>query len=791
MLFRSSLILSVALATFMVGGAGRGVAVAQQPPPEPPPDKPAEVPPEKPADAPPAKPADAPTVPADTPSEKPADAPAAPAEVPSISVTGRVIDALGKPVAGATVRIEGGSDSTTTARDGKFRISAPIGATLVVERDGLDPALANVTADKLDDVVMLKAGSSSETIEISGEAPPASPGAETLDRRELQRIPGTGNDVVRALTAMPGVVNFQLPLGYSGVVIRGSSPQDSKVLIDDFEVPVLFHNIGFRALIPAEAIQSLDYIPGGFDVQYGRASSGIVSLQTRPGSERRTTQAEVSLIDGGLLAQGRLGARTTYMAGFRRSTIDLVLPSLIPASADLSLTTVPSYYDGQVRIDHELSANWRLFLSSIGTDDVFELYASQDEDAKTKRFYSNTRFVRVTLGAQYHDGPWSAKLALSGLAQQFRFEAGLYQHVDVQPRTVTPRAEVTRIAESWIGLSNVVWRLGGEAVANRTTLDVALPLERREGEPFRMRDPKDTTNLFSGTFWVPDFAGWTALTADLDPQIRATIGMRTDVFARISEVNLEPRGELQVKLPASLTARLSAGAYRRPPEFQSETLSTTVGSEHSAQAIAGLQYEPREGVRVQASGYYTDRSHLIKHNMDGSLNNSGHGTTVGGELLATYRDGPWFGWLSYAYSHSTRRDSPDAETRLFDYDQPHSLNAAASWRHGHWQLGGRFQLYSGLPYSQPMGAVFDSDRNVYIPIYSKVNSERAPMHHQLDLRVDYAWKWGPTDLAVFADVQNVYLNDSVAAYFYSYDYTQRQAFKSLPIIPSLGLRGTL
>lgn len=722
--------------------------------------------------------------------DAPADKPL-PHDLPVATITGRVIDALGRPVAGATVSVEGTSESATTGRDGRFRISAAIGASLVVERSGFDPALANVTATKLDDVVMLKAGSNAETIEVTGEAPPASPGAAVLDRTELQRIPGTGNDVVRALTAMPGVVNFQLPLGYSGVVIRGSSPQDSKVLVDDFEVPVLFHNIGFRALVPAEAIQSLDYIPGGFDVQYGRASSGIVALETRPGSEHRTTQAEVSLIDGGLLAQGKVGEKTTYMVGFRRSTIDLVLPSIIPASADLSLTTVPSYYDGQLRIDHELSSKWRLYLSAIGTNDVFELYATKDEDAKTKRFYNNTRFVRLTLGAQYHEGPWSAKLALSGLAQEFLFEAGIYQRIDVQRLTATPRVEVTRTAGDWIGLSNVVWRVGGEAAIARTSMDIALPLERREGEPIRMRDPKDVSNRFTGAFWVPDFAGWTAMTADLDPQIRATVGLRTDVFARIGEASLEPRGELQIKLPESLTARLSAGAYRRPPEFQSENLETNVGSEHSAQTIVGLQYEPQEGTRVQASAYYTDRSHLITHNMDGSLNNNGHGTTIGAELLATYRGGPWFAWLSYSYSHSTRVDAPGADTRLFDYDQPHSLNAAASWRHGRWQLGGRFQLYSGLPYTAPLGAVFDSDRNLYVPLFGKSNTQRAPMHHQLDLRIDYSWKWGPTDLAVFVDVQNVYMNESIVTYFYSYDYTQRQAFKSLPIIPSLGLRGSL
>ncbi|HSS01374.1 MAG TPA: TonB-dependent receptor plug domain-containing protein [Kofleriaceae bacterium] len=717
--------------------------------------------------------------------------PSAPQDAPVVAVTGRVIDVLGKPVGGATVRVETTGETTTTDRDGKFRLSAAIGASLIVERGGFDPALANVTAGRLDDVVMLKAGSNAETIEVSGEAPPASPGAAALDRKELQRIPGTGNDIVRSLTAMPGVVNMQIPLGYSGVVIRGSSPQDSKVLIDGFEVPVLFHNIGFRALVPAEAIQSLDYIPGGFDVQYGRASSGIVALETRPGSDKRTAQAEVSLIDGGLLAQGTAGAKTRYMMGLRRSTIDLVLPSLIPADADLSLTTVPSYYDGQLRIDHDLSARWQLFLSAIGTNDVFELYATKDENAKTKRFYNNTRFVRTTVGANYHEGPWSAKLALSGLWQEFIFEIGALQRIRVQQPAVTPRVEITRTADSWIGLSKVVWRVGGEAQIGRSSIDLALPLEQREGEPPPAYDPKDTSTTFKGSFWVPDFAGWTALTADIDPRIRATIGMRTDIFSRIGEANVEPRGELQVKLPGSLTARLSAGAYRRPPEFQSENLYTNVGSEHSTQTIAGLQYEPREGMRVQASAYYTDRSHLITHGMDGSLNNDGRGTTTGAELLATYRGGPWFTWLSYSYSHSTRVDAPGADRRLFDFDQPHSLNAAISWKHGRWQLGGRFQLYSGLPYTPPMASVFDSDRNLYVPVYGKVNSNRAPMHHQLDLRVDYSWRWGPTDLTVFLDVQNVYMNESVVTYFYSYDYTQRDAFKSLPIIPSLGLRGVL
>ena len=175
----------------------------------------------------------------------------------TIRVVGRVIDALGRPVRDASVGVEGSDERVRTDKLGWFRIEAPTGATLVIEKPGYNAGLANVSGPKLDDTVLLTEAQTGETIELSGEAPAASPGAAKLDREELQRVPGTGGDIVRALTVMPGVVNLQLPLGYSGVVIRGSSPQDSKVLIDDFEVPVLFHNIGFRAIVPAEILPAV------------------------------------------------------------------------------------------------------------------------------------------------------------------------------------------------------------------------------------------------------------------------------------------------------------------------------------------------------------------------------------------------------------------------------------------------------------------------------------------------------------------------------------------------------
>ena len=716
-------------------------------------------------------------------------APAAPAPQP-ITVTGRVIDALGHPIRGAQVKLESSTDQVTTDGDGRFTIEAPIGTTLVVTSDRHGIALASVTGPQLDDIVQLPE-ISSEKIELRGEAPIAAAGAAQLDRDDIQRLPGTGGDAVRALTAMPGVVNLQIPLGYSGVVIRGSSPQDSKVLIDDFEVPLLFHPLGIRAIIPTESIESLNFIPGGFDVAYGRSSSGIVQLTTRPGGETRSTQAEVSLIDGGLIAQGSLGEHTRYMLALRRSVIDFVLPLVIPSSVDLSLTTVPQYWDEQLRIDHELSSKWRLSLSSVGTDDIFELFTTKDEDARSKRFFSQTRFIRLTGAAKYHDGEWQASLALSGMLSEIDAEIGLYQRLDLKTPLITPRAVVTRAMPEAIGLKDVVWSSGAEAQIGYSSVDLAIPLERREGEPFPAYDPKDTASTFKGSVWFPDFAAWTSVAASFDPRIRVTLGARADYFGRPRELAVQPRSEIQLKLTDTLSSRFGAGIYRRPPEFQSEFLDKGVKSERSQQLTTGLEYTPILGVRLQGTLYYTDRTALITHNGDGTLNNNGRGTSKGAELLAMIHGGSWFGWLGYSYSNSVRVDTPGGVQRLFDYDQPHSLNVAASWKHGRWQLGSRFSLYSGLPYTPVVGAEFDSDRNLHLPTPGDVNSARAPLHHELDIRVDYAWKWGPAAMLAYLDIQNVYLNRSIVTYFYSYDYSQRSAFESLPLIPSAGLRAVL
>src|SRR5512139_2577733 len=135
-------------------------------------------------------------------------------------VAGRVVDARGAPVRGATISIEGSERGVTTDADGRFAIDdAPDGASLIVMKDGFAVGLA--TAGQPGDIVLLAESQVSETIEVKGEVGPSTQGSAKLTREQVERLPGTGNDIVRSLQAMPGVASYPLPLGSAGVVIRG------------------------------------------------------------------------------------------------------------------------------------------------------------------------------------------------------------------------------------------------------------------------------------------------------------------------------------------------------------------------------------------------------------------------------------------------------------------------------------------------------------------------------------------------------------------------------------------
>jgi hypothetical protein len=89
-----------------------------------------------------------------------------------------------------------------------------------------------------------------------------------------------------------------------------------------------------------------------------------------------------------------------------------------------------------------------------------------------------------------------------------------------------------------------------------------------------------------------------------------------------------------------------------------------------------------------------------------------------------------------------------------------------------------------------VGSVYLSDRNIYLPVFGDINSDRLDTAHQLDVRIDRQWTFRHFSLSGYLDVTNVYANPKTLGFRYNFDFSERQAIEELPLVPAIGLRGS-
>ncbi len=709
---------------------------------------------------------------------------------------GRIIDATtGKPVPGATVFDTATGESAIADDEGNFELPASTGPTRLVV---IDPSYkkAEVRFDGTHAVTIELEPVSvrGEEIVVEAERERSTAGQTTMKREEIARVPGSRGDALAAVKNLPGVANTQGFGPNAGLVIRGSSPADSRIFVDGFEIPILYHLGGIQSVLPTEMIDDLVYTPGAFGVELGRASAGTIQVSSRKGARELAGFAEVSFINAATMLQGPLGKKGSFAIAARRSYIDAIIP-LVVSSDDLSFTALPRYYDYQARADYELAPHWKLSAFLFGSDDKFAVETAQEDPDQPSRFKNTTRFTRGIASLSYDHAGSSNKLAVSALTQRVGFELGDDRFLRVRPDTLAARDDA-RIQVA----NGVAIIAGGEAEYREVGVRVKLPRPPKEGDPNQpslTHDPLiDVDQSNDGT----SLAGWTAVELQPTSRIKTTAGVRVDNFRRNNVVVVEPRVQSRFKLDRSTSLLAAGGLYTRPPDNQDENLQTSLKPERAWQTSLGLENKVSSGLTMTTTVYYNDRSELITAAgarsdtmaSDGSATytNDGTGRSYGAELLLQARTDRFFGWAAYTYARSERKDHPMDETRLFDSDQTHNLIILGSLKLGDtWQLGARFQLTSGTPYTPVTGAVFNSDYNNYTPEYGRINSQRNPAQHQLDIRIDRAFQFQTWKLSGYLDVSNVYMNAPVLGYDYNENYTERTETKGIPILPSIGLRG--
>ena len=730
-------------------------------------------------------------------------------------ITGEVVDATTQvPVPGATVRVVGTERGAAADINGLFRIDglAPGSYQLDISSIGYRSAL-------IADVVVTNARPASVRVELveqldSGSTIVVRPdyfqrdravptSTQTLSNEEIRRLPGGFEDVVRAVSTLPGVA--QVSNGRNDLLVRGGAPSENLYLIDGIESPNINHfgtqgaGGGPLSFINLDFVRETTFSTGGFGAKYGDKISSVLQLDLRKGRDDRTGgKATISASQFGLNLEGPLTDGGSYIFSARRSYLDLIFKAA-------GFSFVPEYWDFFGKVDYALGDKDQISALAITAIDRVRFFNDDQDD-----LFDNARILDN-----------SQNQLIAGLTWKHLFENGflsttlgrtLIDYDFAQSDTLGAPIFANSSTEDELNLRvDGLLQLGEETKTdlsfggNVKTIGFSTDLELSTTEP-------DLDLVLEDRFMKG--AIYTSISRALLPRLRLTLGGRLDWFDAIEET-LYPalRGAATLGLTDRLSLSVSGGRYYQSPSSiwlvaneenrKLKAISTDVG-------VAGLEQVVADDFKVSVEAYlksYDDypaslnRRYLVLANTgagfggqeDGfasfglePLASLGTGRAWGVELYAQKKlsESRWYGVAALSLNNGTFT-AIDGVERASNFDQRIIFNISGGWKITDlWEAGLKFRLATGRPYT-PVDSTGDPTFGYRrTDLY---NSERLGLSHQLDIRIDRRWPLGGADLITYIDVQNVYNRQNPSPPRYNERLGRGEVNETIGILPSIGV----
>lgn len=667
--------------------------------------------------------------------------------------------------------------------------------TLVVNVTGYEKLERELPCGETQPVLLYLEKTSYTSFEttVTGKVQKRDDQIQTLRQEDFLTAPGSfGGDPVRAAQNLPGVAQN----GASAqVIVQGAAPQDTGYLINGHRVPLLFHFGGLSSVVIPEAVDRVDLIPAGYGPEYSKAQGGIIELTTqKPKSERTQGFAFVDLLNTGALIQGPLDEKSSLLVAGRYSYIGQVLQRVAANSDNFALTAAPTYYDFTSIYQRELSPRTDLKATFILSQDELGLIRNRADDSDPTlrgNFSFKTGFFRLIPQIDTRLDENSAMSHSIGVGRDEIFVDANSRFLNIRSNVLSHRSEYSRswhpVYKSFLGLDNQM---------SQADVQFNLPNSFQLGgirTPFAVGDERkarvQTTTYELGGYLRQEIKPGSDSNWLFSPNVR------TDYFTLNKSLMVQPRISTKYNFSPTLYVRASGGLYAQPPQpqeasslFGNPNLRSPNSTHHTLGWAKDFRDGGKDGFQILNNFFYKELRDIVVPDVRQNFTNDGSGKIKGGEIQAKYRSGRWSGQLVYTYLDS-ERTIPGIGTYRSEFDQTHNLNLMGGLNLARWTFGARYRFVTGNPYTPVASASFDMDNDVYIPRRGPLFSERFSNFSQLDLRVDRKFVYDTWILSAYFDVQNVLNSANPQDIEYSYDFSQKQEARGLPILPTFGLKG--
>jgi CarboxypepD_reg-like domain/TonB-dependent Receptor Plug Domain len=603
--------------------------------------------------------------------------------------------------------------------------------------------------------------------------------------RALPRLLGEA-DIMRVLQLTPGVQQGRE--GSSALYVRGGTPDQNLILLDDAPLYNVNHLGGFLSVFDENAINSFKLYKGGFPAHYGSRLSSVLDIRMKDGNaERIKGNLQIGLLTMKAYAEGPLtkDKKTTFFASLRRGNLDLLTNAYYTFIAkDVKSANYYTIYDANAKISHRFSDRDRLSLTAYWGEDAIVLSNKRDGyDFASRSEYTSETSGKLawgnTLVSARHTHVFSPKLFATAALSYTRYNYltdNKYDYITAKNTLKTAFSFQSQIEDVALRTNfeynpSSQWKtlVGAAIIAHHFTPSNTAYLQSDSGE--------SKTLEATTTINAPEFQLYNENEFQLNSYISGNIGLHYSQYSPNANttfpslqprflLNIHPTPQFAVKLGASRMvqyAHLLTNAGIGLPVDIWVPATERVPPETAWQYNIGVAGSLKKyGLEWSVEGFYKNLDNLIDYangstfffgsaDWQDKIDKNGLGRVYGGELFLQKKEGKTTGWLGYTYSVNQRKyaSQSNGDWYPFRYDQTHAISLAVVHQFSkRVSLSGTWSFHTGNPYTLPNSVYYsykfetypisdpNSNQSAYsntTAYYNTKNNYKMPAYHRLDI----------------------------------------------------------
>ena len=730
-------------------------------------------------------------------------------------ITGKVIDQISnESLPGVNIIIVGTDLGAATNENGEFRIIGlkPGVYQLKASFIGYNPSSKSDVIVNTAKPAFVKFGLSEAVIELEGvtvssdvfeNLPTEVNSVKKFSYEEIRRAPGGFEDVVRALSVLPGVARQSA--GRNDLVVRGGAPSENLYLVDGFIVPNINHfgtqgsTGGPLSFINLDYVNETTFSTGGFQANYGDKLSSVLKIDLREGrKDRLGGKALISASQFGINLEGPINENSNFIFSLRRSYLDFIFNAA-------GFNFVPEYYDLLTKYTYDVDNSNKISFLFVGALDNVK-FNNDDNEA----VFDNARILGTDQN-QY----------TTGLSFRHLFDRGFY-NISLSRNYISYDGFQNDTLLNPIFLNNskeAEHELKGDIVykiASASEINVGASAKHINYNS-EILFPEKFVTTFGETLPITSlnanedfykFGAYALYSANYFNRLRFNFGVRANYFNAIdTKFTFSPRLSLSYYLTELTSVNFSTGIYRQSPSYIWLTLpeNKSLKPIQVDQFIVGVSHRLREDTNVKLEGFYKNytnyptsitRPYLVLANTGAGfsgaeenyssfglepLSSDGTGYSRGIEFSIQKKSSSLnhYGLASITYSESYFT-SLDGIERTGQYNQKWIANISAGYIfNDKWEAALKFRYATGSPYT-PYNLDGTQNRVDYLTSTLKDS-------HGLDVRVDRRWNFDGWALITYLDIQNIYNNKNITNVRWDYKERKVEENSEIGILPSIGI----